>query len=65
MSKKKLFLQVTLLTILLTTPTQQTCEKGCLKCNLATDECIFCDYTNNFALKNGACEEKLIENCTK
>ena len=45
--------------------TTQFCLEGCLKCDPITDSCLFCDFLNNYHLKEGNCAKKTIENCQR
>lgn len=39
------------------------CSNGCLKCNLETKKCLFCDITSNYILEDGKCILLQYENC--
>ena len=51
--------------LIITEKTNQICLEGCLKCNPITDTCLFCDFQNNYYLKEGNCAKKTIENCQR
>ena len=54
----------TFLFIALSMAMLDACEKGCLKCDKATDKCLICDVTTGYHFNADLqCEQKIIEGC--
>ena len=58
---KAFTMKVTLMLLLLRRFLQE-CLQGCLKCS-SNNECQYCDFTKNFYLQDGSCQNGQIENC--
>ena len=43
--------------------TLSKCDKGCLKCS-SSDQCLYCDISENYILQSGSCDKIEIENCS-
>jgi hypothetical protein len=43
--------------------TLEECIAGCLKCN-ERDECLFCDFKNNYKIQGISCQAVTINNCS-
>lgn len=60
----KLSLLNLLMSTLLWRGARGSCTRGCLKCDLSSQECLICDSPNNYVLDtHGICHQIEVPNC--